>query len=83
MYSVFPMDFIGSLFPGQRGGGTVRRALAQANPPSSSLAFVSDHGTELCVCCRQDTGIPVTRDVRLRPGFEDGVGQFCESCAFI
>lgn len=43
-------------------------------------SFVSDRGTDLCVCCRADTGIPSHQDIAMRPLYVEGVGQHCRRC---
>ena len=39
--------------------------------------------TELCVLCREDTGIPRSCDIddpRRKDNYVEGAGQVCESC---
>ena len=44
---------------------------------------VTSHGTEICVCCGADTGIPTDLDINLRTGYISGGGQLCGHCAEI
>lgn len=45
--------------------------------------FVSAHKTELCVCCRRDTGVPVSMPIEYRRNYVAGNGQYCPSCSFL
>jgi hypothetical protein len=54
-----------------------------ANRAASAIGFVAmitSRGTDLCVCCSADTGVPTVRDVANRRHYVDGVGQFCKKC---
>lgn len=42
--------------------------------------FVSEHGTDLCVLCSADTGIPTDTHIDLRSNYVEGVGQLCRKC---
>lgn len=42
--------------------------------------YVSEFGTDLCVGCRADTGIPTDTPVEDRSKYVDGSGQYCASC---
>jgi hypothetical protein len=42
--------------------------------------FVSHHGTDLCVGCRADTGVPSHQHVSERRHYVEGVGQYCRHC---
>jgi hypothetical protein len=48
-------------------------------PPNP--AFVTEKGTEACVCCGADTGVPAERDISLRHEYTIGAGQACSRCA--
>lgn len=39
--------------------------------------FVSEHGTDLCVICKADTGIPTGTHVSRRTHYVEGIGQLC------
>jgi hypothetical protein len=43
--------------------------------------FTSSRGTEICVVCHADTGIPSSVPVDQRLGYVEGVGQCCAKCA--
>ncbi len=43
-------------------------------------SFISEQGTELCVCCGKDTGISALLHVDERPYYVDSVGQHCKEC---
>lgn len=45
------------------------------------LSYVSDHGTDLCVICRSDTGIPSNTPIDHRENYIEGSGQCCAVCA--
>ncbi len=45
------------------------------------LSYVSDHGTDLCVICRNDTGIPTDTPIDQRENYIEGSGQCCAVCA--
>ncbi len=67
----------------QRRISTKERVLSQVERltgvrPDSS--FISEQGTELCVCCGKDTGISVLKHVDEREYYVDGVGQHCDEC---
>lgn len=38
------------------------------------------HGTEHCIFCTIDTGIPRTLDISERLYYVEGVGQMCRDC---
>lgn len=42
--------------------------------------FVSDHGTDLCVICKADTGIPTETHIDERAFYIEGAGQLCKDC---
>lgn len=43
--------------------------------------YVSERGTDLCVVCRADTGIPTDAPLDQRQHYAEGVGQCCAQCA--
>jgi hypothetical protein len=43
--------------------------------------FVSINGTDLCVICGTDTGIPTDTPIHLRVGYVEGCGQCCDVCS--
>lgn len=43
-------------------------------------ALVSSHGTDLCVLCGRDTGIPTDTPIDQRRGYVEGSGQACIDC---
>ena len=45
--------------------------------------YVSARQTELCVCCRRDTGVPVSMPIEFRSNYVAGNGQYCPSCGFL
>lgn len=45
-----------------------------------SRGYVSRSGTDLCVRCRADTGIPTDTHVDARQHYVDGMGQHCKDC---
>ena len=45
-----------------------------------SRKFVSDKGTDLCVLCGADTGIPAETPIDQRVGYVEGSGQICRKC---
>ncbi len=50
----------------------------------SEMLFVSRNGTEICIICKKDTGIPALyhiEDARRKENYVKGSGQLCESCA--
>ena len=42
--------------------------------------FISERGTDLCVICKADTGIPTDTHIDMRAYYVDGVGQLCSEC---
>lgn len=42
--------------------------------------FVSGEGTDLCVICGADTGIPTETHIDFRIGYVAGSGQACVLC---
>ena len=46
-----------------------------------SRKFVSDKGTDLCVLCGAETGIPTETPIDQRVGYVEGSGQICRKCA--
>lgn len=50
-------------------------------PPMPEKSFVSGCGTDLCVICGCDTGIPTDTHVDFRFGYIEGSGQCCRECA--
>lgn len=43
-------------------------------------SFVSNRGTDLCVCCGADTGVPTIQHITARRYYVVGIGQFCDRC---
>ena len=43
--------------------------------------FIGDRGTEICVVCGADTGIPSELEIGRRVGYVVGAGQCCRTCA--
>lgn len=54
---------------------------AAASPPfDPTLEFVSRRGTDLCVICRTDTGVPTSTHIEDRQYYVDCMGQHCSYC---
>lgn len=47
----------------------------------SNRLFVSARGTDICVICGADTGIPTDTPIWLRDGYVEGSGQCCAVCS--
>ncbi|GEM_PF-5379318 len=45
------------------------------------INLTSPKGTEKCVVCGKDTGVPVVIPVELRNNYSEGQGQLCFGCA--
>lgn len=43
-------------------------------------SFISDQGSDLCVCCGNDSEVSALRPVKERSYYIDGMGQLCEDC---
>lgn len=50
-------------------------------PEKPKRKFVSERGTDLCVICGADTGIPTVTPIDQRYGYIEGSGQCCRKCA--
>ena len=61
--------------------------ILEVEKPLTDLASprkgVTAYGTEICVCCGKDTGVPADQDIYLRFGYIKGCGQLCGHCAEI
>ncbi|MDX2205521.1 MAG: hypothetical protein NW223_22415 [Hyphomicrobiaceae bacterium] len=66
-----------SFVPAALASGKEDPAAVHAQP----VAFISARGTELCVVCHTDTGVPVQQAVDTRAHYVAGVGQCCEHCS--
>ncbi len=44
------------------------------------VSLITAQGTEICVVCHVDTGVPVREPVDTRPNYVAGIGQCCEGC---
>jgi hypothetical protein len=44
-------------------------------------AFITARGTDVCVVCGADTGVPSGLDIEFRRGYTVGAGQTCARCA--
>lgn len=42
--------------------------------------YISEFGTDLCVGCRADTGIPTDTPIDDRTKYVEGSGQCCAAC---
>lgn len=49
-------------------------------PVEINKEYVSEHGTDLCVLCKADTGIPTDMAVQYRYTYVECIGQFCNTC---
>lgn len=45
--------------------------------------FTSERGTDLCVVCHRDTGVPTPTPIKNRTNYVQGVGQCCTICVGI
>ncbi len=54
--------------------------LAQKQAATAAARFVTAHGTDRCVICYRDTGIPSDTMVDYRPFYTEA-GQCCRECA--
>lgn len=50
------------------------------NDTEKTIGMTLPHGTEQCVCCGRDTGIPFSTPINDRTCYVVGCGQLCWSC---
>lgn len=61
-------------YPKKSGGGVLSTSTIK------EVRQMPDNGTEKCVCCGCDTGVPFDMPVSERKYYEVGSGQLCGNC---